>query len=598
MPLSTGQVIHNNRYRIDALLGQGGMGAVYRAWDMSLSIPVAIKENLDASPEAQKQFGREAHILARLSHPNLPRVTDYFFVPGQGQYLVMDFVEGEDLRAMLNRLGVLPEPQVLNWTSQVCDALAYLHSQPSPIIHRDIKPANIKIRPDGRAMLVDFGIAKVYDPHLATTIGAKAVTPGYSPPEQYGGGTTDARSDIYALGATVYHLLTGRQPPESVHRMVGSATLPPPRQLNQRISPMAEQAILKAVEVPTDRRFQNVNELKASLTQPVKRTVSQPPKPVTAPTQAIAPRRKGGDRSVLLLAGGVVVAFVLVALIVALVFSGTGRATPTPTTVAVLAGTSEPTATLQLSPTDTPPPTASLLPTATTASLPPAATDTPWPTEPPPPMATDTPRPTEPPPPTPTNTPTQTPEPPTLSGARVNGMVVWGTVPVPGARIELKESGNYYSTPVLAQTIAGADGRFALENPPIGDYTLYAVSPSDDYWQWTGRTVKIRAGETVEAGTFYLSKKLQLLEPASGTTVGTTTPTLRWQSFPGTALYHVDLFNDETGEPVLRQDTTETSLAVSPPLVPGRRYQWSVYAMDAARIQIAYYSAWVFTVQP
>jgi serine/threonine protein kinase len=136
MSLTVGQVL-NNRYRIEALLGQGGMGAVYRALDFNLNLTVAVKENLDASPEAQKQFGREAGILARLSHPNLPRVTDHFFIPGQGQYLVMDFVEGEDLQTMLKRLGVLPEPQVLNWVLQICDALAYLHSQPSPIIHRD-----------------------------------------------------------------------------------------------------------------------------------------------------------------------------------------------------------------------------------------------------------------------------------------------------------------------------------------------------------------------------------------------------------------------------------------------------------------------------
>lgn len=248
MPLSIGQCL-NNRYRVEALLGQGGMGAVYRAWDLSLDIPVAVKENLDASPEAQKQFSREARILARLSHPNLPRVIDHFFISGQGQYLVMDFVEGEDLQAMLDRLGKLPEPQVLNWISQICDALSYLHGQPSPVIHRDIKPANIKIRHTGQAMLVDFGIAKVYDPNLSTTMGAKAVTPGYSPPEQYGGGTTDTRSDIYALGATLYHLLTGHRPPESLQRAVGAAATPAPHQLNGQISPMLHRLYLGHVRV-------------------------------------------------------------------------------------------------------------------------------------------------------------------------------------------------------------------------------------------------------------------------------------------------------------------------------------------------------------
>lgn len=286
MTLFVGQVLQNNRYRIEALLGQGGMGAVYRAIDLNLNIPVAIKENLDASSEAQKQFGREAQILARLSHPNLPRVTDYFFIPGQGQYLVMDFIEGEDLQSMLRRLGKLPEPQVLNWISQICDALAYLHSQPSPIIHRDIKPANIKIRSDGRAVLVDFGIAKVYDPYLSTTTGARAITPGYSPPEQYGAGRTDARSDIYALGATLYHLLTGQQPPESVQRVATNTPLPLPHDLNRDISLMAEQAILKAIEVATDRRFQNVNELRSALTQPPR---SSGGRPLTSPAAPAHP---------------------------------------------------------------------------------------------------------------------------------------------------------------------------------------------------------------------------------------------------------------------------------------------------------------------
>ena len=268
MPFTIGQILLN-RYRIDALLGQGGMGAVYRAVDLNLNLVVAVKENRDASPGAQKQFGLEASLLARLSHQNLPRVTDYFFLPNQGQYLVMDYIEGEDLESMVTRLGPLPEAQVVAWLRQVCDALAYLHRQSPPIIHRDIKPANIKIRPDGCALLVDFGIAKIYDPHLATTIGAKAVTPGYSPPEQYGGSTTDARSDIYALGATLYTLLTGETLPESVQRMVGSVTLTPPRQLNPRISPLIEDAVLHAVEVATDRRFQRIEDFSVALTQPI-----------------------------------------------------------------------------------------------------------------------------------------------------------------------------------------------------------------------------------------------------------------------------------------------------------------------------------------
>ena len=276
MPLEIGQSIHHDRYRIDSLLGQGGMGAVYKAYDSSLEMDVAIKENLETSPQAQKQFGREANILAHLSHPNLPRVTDYFFVPNQGQYLVMDYVSGEDLHSMTQRLGRLPEPQVLSWIGQITDALAYLHGQNPPIIHRDIKPSNIRIRSDGRAMLVDFGLAKIYDVKLATTIGAQAVTPGFSPPEQYGGGNTDTRSDIYALGATLFHLLTGQSPPESVLRAINAALMPSPHQVNPEISPQMDQIIMKAVELPTERRYQNINELSTALqrSKPLPRTPS------------------------------------------------------------------------------------------------------------------------------------------------------------------------------------------------------------------------------------------------------------------------------------------------------------------------------------
>jgi len=202
VPLDVGEII-NNRYRIVRLLCEGGFGAVYRAWDINLKGPVAVKENHEISPQAQKQFTHEAELLFKLRHPNLPRVTDHFFVPEQGQYLVMDYVEGEDLQTMLDARGgkPLPEQQVLPWVEQVCDALTYLHSQDPPILHRDIKPGNIKITPDGEAMLVDFGIAKVYDPDHHTTVGARAVTPGYSPPEQYGTGT-DAQSDVYARAAS------------------------------------------------------------------------------------------------------------------------------------------------------------------------------------------------------------------------------------------------------------------------------------------------------------------------------------------------------------------------------------------------------------
>ncbi|MBN2550017.1 MAG: LysM peptidoglycan-binding domain-containing protein [Anaerolineales bacterium] len=265
MPLSLGQTL-NNRYRIVNLLGQGGFGAVYKAWDANLGEPVALKESIESSPAAQKQFQLEAKLLFKLHHNSLPRVHDFFIVPGQGMYLVMDYIEGEDLESLrIKAGGRLAEAQVLLWIGQVCEALSYLHSQNPPVIHRDIKPTNIRITPNGSAMLVDFGIAKVFDPNLRTTLGARAVTPGYSPTEQYlSHGVTDARTDIYALGATTYTLLTGHIPPEAPERTLGVG-LPAPLTVNPTISPRVEAAVLKAMEIDPNQRWQAAADFQAAL---------------------------------------------------------------------------------------------------------------------------------------------------------------------------------------------------------------------------------------------------------------------------------------------------------------------------------------------
>lgn len=265
--LKRGEVLQS-RYRIEQELGRGGFGAVYKAWDANLSKLCAVKENLETSPAAQRQFKREATVLAGLTHPNLPRVIDHFIIQGQGQYLVMDFVEGEDLQALSERKGAIPVHQALEWISQVADALAYLHSSQPVVVHRDIKPANIRITPQGRAVLVDFGLVKLYNPSMRTTAGARAITPGYAPPEQYGrGGTTDARSDIYALGATLYTLLTGKEPVESVERLAGKA-LVPIQQTNPEISPRIGRAIERAMHLEPGQRFQTAAEFAAALRTP------------------------------------------------------------------------------------------------------------------------------------------------------------------------------------------------------------------------------------------------------------------------------------------------------------------------------------------
>lgn len=263
MPLVSGSILQN-RYRIEALLRRGGMGAVYRAIDLTFGTPVAIKENLEVSPAAQRQFSREAAILHQLHHTNLPRVTDYFAVSNQGQYLVMDYIEGQDLEDVLAN-GPVPEAKALSWIVQVLEALEYLHGQVPPVIHRDVKPANIKITSQGRVVLVDFGLAKAYRPRAPTTSGARAVTPGFAPPEQYGQGNTDARSDLYSVGATLYALLTGQAPPDSVDLMMGKAALSAPRRRVPSISPGVEAAVMKAMQPDPAGRFQTAQELRIAL---------------------------------------------------------------------------------------------------------------------------------------------------------------------------------------------------------------------------------------------------------------------------------------------------------------------------------------------
>lgn len=255
------------RYRIEKELGRGGFGAVYRAWDNNLNRPCAVKENLEISPEAQRQFMREATVLANLSHPHLPRVTDYFLVPDQGQYLVMDFVEGEDLSSRIERTGAVSVSQAVEWIREILDALVYLHNRQPPVVHRDIKPANIRVTPEGRAMLVDFGLVKMYDPGVKTTMGARAITPGYAPPEQYGRGSTDPRTDVYALGATLYYILTGHDPLESVQRMAGEQ-MPTAISLNAKLPARVSQTIERAMALEPGQRFQTAEEFK-NLLQPV-----------------------------------------------------------------------------------------------------------------------------------------------------------------------------------------------------------------------------------------------------------------------------------------------------------------------------------------
>jgi serine/threonine protein kinase len=289
MALEKGYLLYG-RYRIETVLGRGGMGSVYKALDENLGIAVAVKENLFTTEEYARQFRREATILAGLRHSNLPRVTDHFVIAGQGQYLVMDYIDGDDLRSRIEKGNLPNERLAADWARQICDALNYLHNRQPPVVHRDIKPGNIRITSDGRAVLVDFGLARLLEGPTTTT-GAKAMTPGYSPPEQYGASRTDSRTDIYALAATLYTLLTGAMPEDGLERALGQRTLTPIRTRNPKISIGVASAIERALEVLPENRYQTILEFQKALTlavppAPQTATVSAPAKP---PATAIVP---------------------------------------------------------------------------------------------------------------------------------------------------------------------------------------------------------------------------------------------------------------------------------------------------------------------
>ena len=277
-PLKSGEVLRN-RYKIKRIIGQGGMGSIYLADDLRLEGRLcALKEvehdrsvPVELLKQAREQFLREATVLARLDHPNLPKVSDFFSIGGR-DYLIMDFVPGKDLRTLMveaqQRNSFLTEREVLGWANQLADALIYLHNQDPPILHRDIKPSNLKLTPNGLLKLVDFGLVKILaSDEMTITILQGRGTALYTPLEQYGGesGHTDARSDIYAFGATLYHLLTNTRPVEAREQFLQPASLTPPRQLNPDISLRTERAILWAMSLHPEDRPQDVEAFRQAL---------------------------------------------------------------------------------------------------------------------------------------------------------------------------------------------------------------------------------------------------------------------------------------------------------------------------------------------
>jgi len=265
--LKKGEILRD-RYMIREQIGQGGTGSIYLADDTRLQGRLCALKEVEHNQslptqvfdQVREQFFREASVLARLDHPNLPKVSD-FFSDGPRDYLVMDYVPGKDLRermqeARRNKM-FLSENEVLRWAVQLADSLNYLHHQDPPIIHRDIKPSNLKITPSGLIKLVDFGLVKILAPDEVTiTIIQGQGTAHYTPLEQYGGDDThtDGRADIYSFGATLYHLLTNEPPAEARKRFLDTRNLIPPRDINPRLSSHVEKAILWAMALHPDNR--------------------------------------------------------------------------------------------------------------------------------------------------------------------------------------------------------------------------------------------------------------------------------------------------------------------------------------------------------
>ncbi len=306
------ETVLQGRYRVITQIAKGGMGAVYQARDLRLRIDVALKQTLFNDEAYRQAFEREAQILARLRHQALPRVIDHFIDP-QGQFLVMEFIHGEDLGNQLARLGrrfASPQvvPMVVKWTDQLLDVLHYLHTRPVPVIHRDIKPKNLKLTPSHDIILLDFGLARGGMTVSAGIDGSGTrkvygFTPPYAPYEQMRDGEPDPRSDIYSLSATLYHLLTGVLPPDAMTRMARLVNgqpdpLRPIRSLAPHVPEGLAQLIEQGMATLIEQRPQSAREMREALhrlrgkpaaaapavLRPIAKPSPPPPPPAPEPT--------------------------------------------------------------------------------------------------------------------------------------------------------------------------------------------------------------------------------------------------------------------------------------------------------------------------
>ena len=286
--LSPGTLLYNDRYEIKTLIKQGAMGAIYEVWDYKLNKSAALKvmvpsqSDEDDREKAEERFENEAKLLSQLSHPGLPGVIDYF-PEGEAFCLVMDLIEGDDFEEIIERDGKpgLPENVVRQISIEILDILEYLHTQDPPVLYRDVKPANIMRRnSDGKIILVDFGIAKAGKPHFATT-GTKLGTEGYAPVEQYRG-KAEPRSDLYSLGATMHHMLTGR-PPEAFN-------FDCLKKITPAVSSSMIAIVTRSLEVDPKDRFQSAAQMREALKGNIRLIdiIGKKPSPRGTITQPIA----------------------------------------------------------------------------------------------------------------------------------------------------------------------------------------------------------------------------------------------------------------------------------------------------------------------
>ncbi|MCA1621954.1 MAG: serine/threonine protein kinase [Acidobacteria bacterium] len=269
--IAPGTVLQN-RYVVERQIGEGGMGAVYVATDRRFGSTVALKETFFDDPSLRRAFEREARLLNRLRHAALPRVSDHF-EEAEGQFLVMEYIPGEDLSQMLKSSGTgFPPARVLAWADQLLDALEYLHTQEPAVVHRDIKPQNLKLTGRDQVVLLDFGLAKgtPLQTRVTNTASLFGYSFNYAPIEQMQGAGTDPRSDLYSLGATVYHLLTGATPPDALTRATAvlngdTDPLRPASETAAHVPASLAEALTRAMALSAARRFASAEEMRGAL---------------------------------------------------------------------------------------------------------------------------------------------------------------------------------------------------------------------------------------------------------------------------------------------------------------------------------------------